>query len=146
MITVLIADPKPAIRAACRRILQPEKGIRIVGETRNGLETIASAIKHKPRLLLLDFNLCSGAFSSLLPIICEKSPKTKVILFTRFTVSEAKVLKALSLGARGYLDKKVLDTFLAKAVRVVALGEVWVPRKMVARILGLLASLTTKSH
>ena len=145
VITVLIAAPKPALRAACRRILKSEPGARIVGEARNGLETIASAIKLKPSILLLDFDLCARSFSSLLPIICRKSPTTRVLLLTGSSVSKAKVLKALSLGARGYLDKKVLNTFLAKAVRVVALGEVWVPRKMVAKILDLLTRLTIKS-
>ena len=143
-ITVLIADPKPAIRATCRRILQPGKGVRVVGEARNGLETIAAAIKLKPSILLLDVSLSSGAGASLLPIICKKSPKTRVILLTGFLTPEARVLKALSFGARGYFNKKVLQKFLAKAVRVVALGEVWVPRKMVAKIIDLLTTFTLK--
>ena len=144
-ITVLIADPKPAVRATCLRILQSEKGARVVGEARNRLETITATIKLKPRILLLDFRLSSGGGASLLPIICKKSPKTRVILFTGFPTPEARVLKALSFGARGYLDRKALGKFLAKAVRVIDLGEVWVPRKMVAKILDLLTTLTLKS-
>ena len=57
--------------------------------------------------------------------------------------SEARTLEALAHGARGYLDKALLTTFLARAVRVVDAGEAWVPRKMVARIMDRLAGLTT---
>lgn len=139
-ITVVIADREPASRAACLRLLQPEKGIRVVGEARDGPEVIAAA-KRKPRLLLLDFRLARGNGVALLRALRQRSPRTKVILLTR-RASEAQILDGLSHGARGYLDKEVLRTFLPKAVRVVDAGQAWVPRKMVAKILDRLARLT----
>ena len=78
----------------------------------------------------------------LIPALRQKSPQTKVILLTD-GASEARTLEALAHGARGYLDKALLTTFLARAVRVVDAGEAWVPRKMVARIMDRLAGLTT---
>lgn len=41
------------------------------------------------------------------------------------------MIEALSGGARGYVQKNTVSAFLAKAVRVVDSGEVWVPRSMV---------------
>ena len=146
-VSVLIADRDAKILALCQRILHPEKKIHIVGEARNGSEVIASAIELKPHVLLLDLNsLSQGKEASLLLLIREKSPKTKMILFSDSALSEDRVLKALSLGVRGYLDKDVLDTHLARAIKVVAEGEVWIPRRMVTRILDLLISLTAKEQ
>jgi len=144
-ISVLIADRDAEILAICQRILRPEKGIHIVGVARNGSEVIASALELKPHVLLLDLNSISqGKETSLLLLIREKSPKTKMILFSDAALSEDRVLKALSLGVRGYLDKDVLDTHLARAIKAVAAGEVWIPRRMVTRILDLLISLTAQ--
>ena len=139
-ITVVIADREKASRAACLRLLRPEKGIRVVGEARSGLEAIA-AVKLRPRILLLDVHMAAGNGVALLRILRQKSPRTKVILLTR-RASQARILDVLAHGARGYLDKKAFRTFLPKAVRLVDTRQAWVPRKMVAKILDRLAHLT----
>jgi DNA-binding NarL/FixJ family response regulator len=140
-ITVLIADRDEARRAACARLLQPEKGIRVVGRAQSGLEALSATTKLKPRILLLGLNLLQRKKIALLCALRQKSPRTKVILLTHHT-PETRILEALSYGARDYLEEKVLSAFLAKAVRCVDAGEAWVPRKMVARIIERLARLT----
>lgn len=138
-ITVFLADRKRTRRAACLRLLRPEKGVQVVGEARSGLEALAAA-RRRPRLLLLDWALATGGEFALLRILRKQSPKTKVLLLTRPT-SQARLLDALAHGARGYLDARALRRFLPKAVRLVDAGEAWVPRKMVAKILDRLPRL-----
>jgi DNA-binding NarL/FixJ family response regulator len=140
-ITVVIAERQPADRAACLRLLEPESGIRVVGEAKNGLEAITSTGHLQPRILLLDLGLAQAQRISLIPALRQKSPQTKVILLTD-GASEVRTLEALAHGARGYLDKALLTTFLPRAVRVVDAGEAWVPRKMVAQIMDRLVGLT----
>ncbi len=143
-ITVLIADDRETRRAFCLNLLQPEKGIQVLGEVQSDLEAITATVKLKPRILLLSINLLKGKDNPLLLTLRQKSPQTSVILLTRLA-PEARILEALSHGARGYLEEKVLSIFLPKAVRCVDAGEAWVPRKMVARIIDRLARLTAKS-
>jgi DNA-binding NarL/FixJ family response regulator len=76
----------------------------------------------------------------LLPIFLRSSPNTKVIVLTGQS-SGAALLDALSHGARGYLTRRRLRAFLPKAVRKVAEGEAWVPRKVLPRIIERLAQL-----
>lgn len=142
-ITVVVADSEKANRALCASLLKPEKGIRVVAEARNGLETIAATTRYQPRVLLLGLGLAAKKGLSILPALCQKSPRTQVLLLTN-RHSAAGILNALSHGARGYLEHKALRTFLHKAVRVVDAGEAWVPRKMVAKILERLARLTLR--
>lgn len=144
-ITVVIAHPEDAIRTWCLRLLAPEQQVQVVAEARNGLETLASTAKLKPRILLLDLDLPRANGFTLLPAIHQKSPHTKVILLTR-GASGTRILDALSLGALGYLEDKALGAFLAKAVRAVDAGEAWVPRKMVAAIVGQLACLRVRAR
>ena len=141
-ITVVIAERQPADRAACLQLLEAESGIRVVGEATSGLEAISSTGSFRPRILLLDLALARAQRIPLIPALRQKSPQTKVILLTD-GASDARTLEALAHGARGYLDKALLATFLARAVRVVDAGEAWIPRKMVAQIMDRLAGLTT---
>ncbi len=140
-IAVVVADRQKADRDECLRMLEPEGGIRVVGEARSGLEAITLTSRLRPRILLLDLGLAREEGSSLIPVLRRKSPQTRVLLMTD-EASESRTLEALAHGARGYLDKSLLAKFLPRAVRVVDAGEAWVPRKMVAKIMDRLASLT----
>lgn len=144
-ITLVIAHHEKAIRTFCIRLLQPEKGIGVVGQARSGVEVIAAVARLKPHILLLELNLSRGKGIVLLRALRQKSPRTKVILFTR-RAPESRTLEALSYGAMGYLEEKVISTFLPKAVRVVHGGEAWIPRKMVARIIDRLAQLIAQEQ
>ena len=141
VISIVIADRGKAGRAASRRLLEPEKDIRVVGEARSCLGAATAAEKLKPSIMLLDLALIDGDSTALLPVIRRKSPRTRVLLISDRT-SDARTLEALSHGARGYLDKATLGTYLSRAVRAVNAGEAWVPRKMVAKIMDRLARLT----
>ena len=137
-ITVVIADHKRARRAACLRLLELTRGIRVVGEAHTEMDAIA-ALWLRPRILLLDLTLSRDA-ALLLPLIRLRSPQTRVILFTE-GASERRVLDALAYGASGYLEKKLVHAFLAKAVRQVDAGEAWVPRRMVSKVVERLRAL-----
>ena len=142
-ITVLIVDRDGVRRAACVRLLQAEKGIRIVGRAHSGLEDISSMLNLKPNILLIDLGLLEGKEISRLFVLRHKSPQTKVILLVR-CAREIRILEALSCGVRGYIEEIVLVTFLAKAVRCVDAGEAWVPRKIVPKIIEHLARMTAR--
>jgi len=139
-ITVVVADHRKSGRATCLRILQPEKGIRVVGESGSGLGVISAAAKLKPRILLFHLNLFKEKKLNLLQALFQKSPRTKVILLTAHP-SGRTILEALSHGARGVVQEKNLRTSLPKAVRLVDAGEAWVPRKMEAKIIDRLSAL-----
>ena len=140
-ISVVVTERRKAWRAVCRELLAPEKGIKVVGEARSGLEAITAVERLKPSVLLLDAALSKGDAASLLPLIRRKSPRTRVLLLTEHA-QESRTLDSLCRGARGYLEKPTLGTYLPRAVRVVASGQAWVPRRMVARIMDRLARLT----
>jgi|GEM_PF-1415427 len=138
-ITVVIADQDKARRTSCMRLLRSRRDIRVLGQARSGLEALA-ATRLKPQVLLLDLSLSRGHGADLLPAIRKSSPGTRIILVAG-RASEARILDGLCHGAQGYLDKKLLRDFLAKAVRIVGSGRAWVSRKLVPDIVDRLARL-----
>ena len=140
-IRVVIVDRAKSGRTTCRTLLEPEKGIRVVGEAASGLDAVIVAERLKPSILLLDLGSFNGDGASLLPAIRRKSPLTRVLLLTD-DPSDAPTLEALAHGARGYVEKGALRTYLTRAVRAIGAGEAWVPRKMVTQIMARLARLS----
>lgn len=140
-ISVVITERRKAARAACRRLLDPDKDIQVVGEAGSGLQAVSTVARLKPRILLLDAGLLGGDAASLLPLIRRKSPNTRVLLLTD-PAPPSLTLETLSRGARGFLDRRALRTNLARAVKVVDAGQAWVPRHMVGRLMDRLARLT----
>jgi DNA-binding NarL/FixJ family response regulator len=140
-ISVVIADRGKAGRAACRSLLEVERGIRVVGEARSGPDAVTAAEKLRPSVLLLDLASFSADGATLLPVIRRKSPNTRVLLLTS-DGAKPRTLDALAHGARGYLEKAALRAYLPRAVRAIDAGEAWVPRKMVAKIISELTRMT----
>ena len=131
-ITVVIAEQERERRATCQRILANERGIRVVGEAGTVAETLAAA-RLAPRVLLVDSRLALG-HGLVLPAFRRSSPRTRVIVLTGQSSGPA-LLDALANGANGVLNRRLLRAFLGKAIRRVAAGESWVPRKVIPRII-----------
>ncbi|HKN86014.1 MAG TPA: response regulator [Nitrospiraceae bacterium] len=132
-ISVVVADQQKALRSSYIKQLLAETGIAVIGQAATTYE-VMKALKLKPHVLLLDWEISSIHGVSILPLVRHQSPSTMVILLGERT-SRRRLLDALSLGARGYLRKAVVRTLLPKAVRVVGQGDVWIPRTIVSTIL-----------
>lgn len=132
-ISVVVADQQKILRGSYVKQLLPEAGITVIGQATTSYEVI-KALKLKPHVLLLDWEISSIHGVSILPLVRHQSPGTMVILLGERT-SRRRLLDALSLGARGYLRRAVVRALLPKAVRVVGQGDVWVPRTIVSTLL-----------
>ncbi len=124
------------------RLLRAARGITVVATAGAVRDTIGTVV-HQPDLLLLDLKMTRANDAATIPLVRTKSPHTQIILLTG-RASDGEVLTAISQGARGYLDAKLLRPFLVKAVRAVAAGESWVSRAMVGKLIDQLARLVTQ--
>jgi DNA-binding NarL/FixJ family response regulator len=139
-ITVVVAGPDRNGRKTCVDLLRGEPRVRVLGEARGGLETLAAVTMLKPRILLMDLALSPARGRPLIPAIRHEHPGTRVILLTGHR-AQHRVLDALSLGAHGCLEWSAVSDQLAAAVKAVDAGEAWVPRRMVAHLMDRLAAL-----
>jgi DNA-binding NarL/FixJ family response regulator len=142
-ITVVIAEEEKERRATCQRILAVDRGIRVVAEAGTAAETLGAA-RLAPRILLVDSKIALGG-GLVLPMFRRSSPKTRVIVLTGQSSGPA-LLDALAHGAHGVLNRRLLRALLTKAIRRVADGESWVPRKMIPKVMESLRSLPTAPH
>lgn len=133
-ISVVIADEERLFREAIHIILDQDADIKVVGEAATRLQAMETTRDHKPDVIVIDISSSNNEGMPALSEIIRQSPKTKPIALIRVN-DEAKILRTLREGAKGYLSKNAPLSDLIKAVKVVDKGELWVQRKLMARFL-----------
>ena len=101
-VTVLIVDDCPAARDGIRSILKTHADIRVVGEAEDALSGLEQALRLKPRIVLMDFQMAGTDVAEATRLVKESSPGTKVL---GMLVHSAHIAPALAAGADGYLMK-----------------------------------------
>jgi two-component system, NarL family, nitrate/nitrite response regulator NarL len=139
-ITVVIAEEEKERLTTLHRVLSADRGIRVIAEACTPSDTLALA-RLAPRILLVDSKIALG-HGLVLPMFRRSSPNTRVIVLTGQNSGSA-LLDALAQGAHGVLNRRLLRAFLIKAIRRVAEGETWVPRRMIPKVMESLKSLPT---
>jgi two-component system response regulator DegU len=57
MVTVIIVDDHPVVRAGMRTVLDAAPGVTVVAEGANGADALGLVAQHQPDVLVLDVNL-----------------------------------------------------------------------------------------
>ena len=118
---VLVVAPSRIVRQGIRSQLAANQTL-IVAEVATGAEAIAAAARHRPDVVLLDFDLPDRHGSEVCRAILEADPAVAVIVLSAQT-EEASVVPALSSGARGYLMRDAEDLDLPRAIERILAGE-----------------------
>jgi two-component system, NarL family, nitrate/nitrite response regulator NarL len=141
---ILIADDHPIFRDGLRRLLESEKGFKVIAEACDGVEAVDFVRKLKPEILLLDLVMPRRPGLEALRELSNDSVPVRVILLTAAAERE-QIVEALQLGARGVVLKDCGTEVLMKSIRAVLAGEYWVGREPVSNLMQYLRSLMDSS-
>ena len=118
---VLIADDHALVREGVRHVLESARGLEIVGEAGNGVETVQMAIDLSPDVLVLDLSMPGMTGLEVLEQLKRVAPDVRVLVLSIHD-DEEYVLQSVRAGARGYLRKDSSPAELRDAVSVLAGG------------------------
>ena len=121
---VVIADDHRLVRAGIAALLADIPGVDVVGEASTGSEAVALVADLSPNLLLLDVAMPGMSGLDALALINEADPDVRVIILSMHD-SEEHVLRALKLGAVGFMLKSAAPEELAQAIQAVGEGHTW---------------------
>ena len=133
-VRVLIVDGQAVPRAGLRRLLESYAGLQVVGEAADGVQAVSETLELGPQVVLMDALLPNGQSIEALKQIKQVNPDSKVLLLSAQEREDA-LYEALHAGADGYLLRDVAPDELARAVRVVASGEVLVQQQLASKLL-----------
>ena len=117
---VLIVDDDAIVVQSLATILSAEDGIDVVGTCLSGAEAAQEFRRLRPDVLLMDIRMPGADGLSAAEEILEGDPQARIVFLTTFSDDEY-IVRALRMGARGYLIKQDVAQ-IAPALRSVMVG------------------------
>ncbi|MEV2238067.1 response regulator transcription factor [Micromonospora sp. NPDC049891] len=134
MITVLLVDDHPVVRAGVAGMLAGADDITIIGEAGDAAEAVTQVRHRRPDVVLMDLRLPGGDGVEATTRILTESPQTRVVVLTTYE-TDGDILRAVEAGAAGYLLKDVARADLITAVRTAARGGTVLTPSVATRLL-----------
>ena len=131
---VLISDDHEIVREGLKQLISAQEDMDVVGEARDGKETLAQAKSLRPDVLLLDITMPRLNGLETLCLLKEALPDLYVIVFSMHR-KEAYVRQALAAGALGYVVKASPSTEVLSAIRAVFRGEYFLSHEINAEVI-----------
>jgi DNA-binding NarL/FixJ family response regulator len=121
-ITILAADDHVLLRRGIAAIIASQSDMSLVAEASNGREAVDQYRRHRPDITLMDLQMPDmNGLDAMIAILAE-FPDARIVVLTTY-VGDAQVLRAMKVGARGYLLKTLLDKELLETIRAVHAGR-----------------------
>ena len=116
---LIVVDDNRLVVDSLSIILGAQPGIEVVGTGTNGHDAVALYTKHLPDIALLDIQMpaCDGLCAA--KEILALDPRARIVFLTTFSDDEY-IVRAIRLGARGYLIKTDIATILPALTQVMA--------------------------
>jgi len=132
-VKILVVDDHVLIREALRGVLKEVKGDAIVLEASNCSQAMEVIAQHPDLdLILLDLNLPDRDGFSVLAELGERYPAISVVVLSA-QQDRGSVVRALDLGALGFIPKSGLLEVMLGALQLVFAGGVYIPPEILAR-------------
>ena len=125
-IRILIADDHPVMRDGIRAAIESTHDMVVVGEAVDGAEAIQLFRALEPDVALFDIQMPRVDGLDAVSAIRAQAPDARIIIFTTYP-GDARVMRALKLGACGYLLKSLGRDEIVDAVRTVHAGRAYLP-------------------
>jgi len=138
MIRVLIADDHPVVRRGILQTLEATDDIVGAAEAATGAEVIAQLRDNSFDLVLLDLAFPDVDGLELLGRLRTEFAAVPVLILTMYTEDQF-AIRALRIGAAGYLTKDSDPSVLIGAVRKIVAGGRYVSPPLVERLADLAA-------
>jgi len=122
MITVLLVDDHPLVRAGLTTLIATTEDLKVVGEAGGGEQAVAMAGALEPDVVLMDLSMPGMDGVEATRRILEAQPQIHVVVLTSFA-DQQRVNEALAAGAVGYLLKDSDGRDVLGAIRSAALGH-----------------------
>jgi two-component system invasion response regulator UvrY len=130
---ILICDDHKIVREGLRQILHQLPGVKSIEEAGNGNEALALLQRNVFNIVLLDISLPDKSGLEVLEKIKIKWPLTNVLMLSMHP-QEQYAIRALKLGASGYLTKDTASEELRLAVNRVSAGGKYISQSLAERL------------
>ena len=129
VLRVLLVDDHAVVRTGCRRLMELEPDLRVVGEFGDAdsaldwLQAQAPQAGAAAEVMVLDLSMPGRSGLDLLRRVALRWPSLRVLMFTMHD-SAAMIQQTMAAGAHGFVAKSRSPDELIAAIRLVMRGRV----------------------
>ena len=136
---ILVVDDDRLVCASLKTIIEAQGDIEVIGIGHNGEEAIALYHQLKPDVLLMDIRMEVMTGLEAAAVILAADHAAQILFLTTFLDDEY-IIKALKLGAKGYIIKQDFES-IVPSLRAVQIGQSVFGQDIVTKIPGLINQL-----
>src|ERR1043166_657917 len=130
---ILVVDDHVLIRESLRSVLTELKPEATIVEAADGRETMRLVADHRDfGLIFLDLNLPDRDGFDVLAELRERRPTIPVVVLSGHHERDD-VVRALDLGASGFIPKNAQRAVLLSAISLILSGGIYIPPEILAR-------------
>ncbi|MEG0378944.1 MAG: response regulator transcription factor, partial [Eubacterium sp.] len=133
---VIVVDDDRLVSVSLKTILEADSEICVVALGKSGQDGINLFEIHKPDIMLMDIRMDEMTGLEAGEKILAKNPDAKILYLTTFLDDEY-IVKALKIGAKGYLIKQDFEGIIP-AIKAVYSGQSVFGNEIITKIPGLL--------
>lgn len=129
---LILIDDDQLVVSALKMILEALPDLEVAATANDGSEALRLYKEHRPDVLLMDIRMEKTDGLEAAAQVLSQFPDARILLLTTFSDDEY-IIKALRLGAKGYLLKQDYQN-IAPAVRAVFSGQTVFGDEITSRI------------
>jgi DNA-binding NarL/FixJ family response regulator len=118
---VIITDDDRLVGISLKTIIEAESDMEVAGVGLSGSDAIALYEKYSPDILLMDIRMDNMTGLDAGEKILKTHPDAKILFLTTFADDEY-IIKAIKIGAKGYILKQNFES-IAPSLRAVYAGQ-----------------------
>ena len=131
---LLLVDDHEVVRLGLMTMLNDQPDLQVVGEAGTAADALRAVERLQPDIVLMDIRMPGEDGIAATHQIRERFPQTQVIMLTSFADDDL-LVRAIRVGAAGYVLKQVGNAELLRAIAAVARGEALLDPATTARLL-----------
>ncbi|MDR3554803.1 MAG: response regulator transcription factor [Syntrophobacteraceae bacterium] len=121
MIKVLLADDHDIVRAGLRRIVEESGEIAVIAEASDGRQVLGKVKDECPDVVVVDISMPLLDGFEVISQLHSQHPQVPVLVLSMHE-EEQYVVRAIGLGAKGYMSKRSAPEQLVSAIRKLYAG------------------------
>ena len=118
---VLVIDDDQIVCSSLKMIINQDPSIDVIATANDGNEAIDLYFTYLPDVLLMDIRMNQMSGIDAGAHILGKEPKAKILFLTTF-LDDKYIIKALNMGAKGYLVKQDFESIIP-SIKAVYAGQ-----------------------
>ncbi len=131
-IRVVLVDDHPLVLAGVKAVLQATSDIAVIGEASSGGGALALIAETGPDIAVIDISLADISGIEIAGRLARAGSPVRVLALSVHE-DRAYVQQLLGIGARGYLLKRSAADELARAIRAIANGGIYLDPAIAAK-------------